>query len=177
MLFARFDCNCHHWATNGLNYYVLAKLLWNRYRDVDEIVEDYCTVGFGPAAETVQRYFEEIERITTAIAEERQRPTPDTIARHYTDEILEKLHRILDEAEQEAGYNAQVKKRVAFLRCGLEYAPICRDYLVAEEIARDGGDKWLWRKYMEELVRRTTWFQQLGPSWVIYVPWLIYWAW
>lgn len=174
MSFARFDCNFHHWATNGLNYYVLARLLWDPYRDVDEIIGDYCAVGFGSAAETIRRYFQAIESITTAIAEERQAPTPDTIARHYTDEALAELHEILLEAERETGYNELVKNRVAFLRRGLEYAPVCRDYLVAKD-ATANGDKWLWRKYMEESVRRTTWFQKLGPSWVIHAPWLIYW--
>jgi len=176
MLFARYDCNFHHWATNGLNYYVLARLLWDPYQNVNEVVDEFCTVGFGPAARTIRRYFDEIERITRAIAAESQRPSSETIARHYTNETLAKLNQILTEAEQIAGYDTLIKERVAFLQRGLEYAPICRDYLVAKDAAED-GDKWQWRTYLEESVRRTTWFQNLGPSWVIHAPWLIYWDW
>ncbi len=174
MLFARFDCNFHHWATNGLNYYVLAKLLWDPNEDVDNIVNDYCTVGFGHAAEEVHAYFNEIEKLTIAIAAERKRPDAYVIALHYTDENIAKLNGLLDEADKAAGNDDMVKKRIAFLRLGLEYAPIGRDYLIAKKEGRD-GDKWQWRTYLEESARRTTWFQKLGPSWAIHAPWLIYW--
>ena len=58
----------------------------------------------------------------------------------------------------------------------MEYAPISRDYLVAKEAGRY-GDKWQWRRYLEESVRRATWLQELGPSWVLHAPWLIYKDW
>ncbi|MFV2066183.1 MAG: DUF4838 domain-containing protein [Pirellulales bacterium] len=176
MLFARYDCNFHHWATNGLNYYVLAKLLWNPHANVEELVDEYCAAGFGPAAETIRRYFDRIEQITNAVAAQRERPSPETIARHYSDDVLAELGKMLDEADQKSGDEALIKERIAFLRKGLEYAPICRDYLVAKEAGRN-GDKWQWRSYLEQSVRRTTWFQNLGPSRVIHAPWLIYWDW
>jgi len=176
MLFARYDCHFLHWATNSLNYYVLAKLLWNPYRDVDALVDEFCTVGFGPAAGVIKRYFDEIETITNAIAAERQRPTSETIVRYYSDETLQKLNGILDEADLAAGYDAVIKERVAFVKKGLEYTPICRDYMLAKDAGRD-GDKWQWRKYLEESVRRATWFQNLGPSRIIHAPWLMYWDW
>jgi hypothetical protein len=173
MMFVDFDCQYQHWATNGLNYYVITKLVGDPHRDVDEIVDEYCTVGFGPAASTVRRYFDETERITNAFAAERQRPTPRTIARHYSDENLARLRAILDQAERAAG-DGIVKQRIAFLRQGLDYAPLSRDYQLAKE-AGVGGDKWQWRKYTEEFVRRVTYFQKLGPSWAIHAPWLLYW--
>lgn len=51
--------------------------------------------------------------------------------------------------------------------------PVCRDYMLAKD-ALKGGNKWDWRAYRERSVRRTTWFHQLGPSWSIHVPWLMY---
>lgn len=33
MMMTDFDCCYQHWATDGLNYYVLAKLLWEAERD------------------------------------------------------------------------------------------------------------------------------------------------
>src|SRR5690606_32167426 len=32
-----------HWALQGLQYYVIAKLTWDPHRDVDEIIDDYTT--------------------------------------------------------------------------------------------------------------------------------------
>ena len=143
---------------------------------LDEIINDYCTVGFGSATEVFHAYFSEIESLTIAVAAERMRPNGHVIAKHYTDGNIGKLNRLLDDADKTAGYDRVVKKRIAFLRQGLEYASISRDYLIAKENGRK-GDKWQWRTYLEESVRRASWFQKLGPSWVIHAPWLIYWDW
>lgn len=173
IVFAQYDCVTGHWGTNGLNYYVLARLLWDPWQDVDGLVEEYCVAGFGPAAGQVRRYFEEIERITTAVAGERDRPGAETMARYYSDESVAGLSAMLDAAGRAAAGDAAIRARIGFLRQGLEYAPICRDYMRARD-ALKGGNKWDWRTYREQSVRRTTWFHQLGPSWSIHVPWLMY---
>jgi hypothetical protein len=173
MMWGTYDCQYQHWATNGLNYYVIAKLVWDPHRNVDEIVDEYCTAGFGPASSTIQRYFDETERLTNAFAAERQRPSAKNVAKHYSEENLSRLRALLDQAEREAG-DGVIRRRVAFLRQGLDYTPLSRDYQLAKD-AGLRGDKWQYRKYTEEAVRRVTYFQKLGPSWAIHAPWLIYW--
>ena len=42
IVFAQYDCVTGHWGTNGLNYYVLARLLWDPWQDVDALVAEYC---------------------------------------------------------------------------------------------------------------------------------------
>jgi Domain of unknown function (DUF4838) len=63
MMGTDFDSCCHNWATQGLNYYVVARLNWNPDQDVDAIVDDYCRAGFGPAAKSVRRYFDRLEAL------------------------------------------------------------------------------------------------------------------
>jgi hypothetical protein len=173
MMWGTYDCQYQHWATNGLNYYVIAKLVWDPHRSVDEIVDEYCTAGFGPASSTIRRYFDELERLTNAFAAERQRPSTKNVAKHYSDANLARLRALLDQAERESG-GGIVRQRIAFLRQGLDYTPVSRDYQVATDNGRR-GDKWQYRIYTEEFTRRLTYFQKLGPSWVIHAPWLIYW--
>lgn len=48
-------------AVNGLNYYVLARLLWNPSLNVNAIVRDYAEHGFGQAAPDVEQYFNRLE--------------------------------------------------------------------------------------------------------------------
>ncbi len=175
-LHADLDCNYQHWAGNGLNYYVATKLLWDPYCDIDAVIRDYCLAGFGPAADEIGKYFKAVEQMTDKIAAERQSAGPDTIARYYTDEALETLNQMLDEAERAAAQDETVLKRIEFLRTALEYAPVCRDYYLADAAACD-GDKWQRRNYYEESVKRATWFQKLGPSWAVHAPWLLYQNW
>ena len=126
-----------------------------------------------PFLEMQRRTDEWQARITTAVAAERQRPGAETMARHYSDEAVSRLSAMLDAADRAAAGDAAIRARIGFLRRGLDYAPICRDYMLARD-ALKGGNKWDWRAYREQSVRRTTWFHQLGPSWSIHVPWLMY---
>ena len=44
----------HHWGTQGLNYYMLARLMWDHTLEPAAIIDDYCRAGFGAAAPTVR---------------------------------------------------------------------------------------------------------------------------
>jgi alpha-glucuronidase len=46
-----------NWGTQGLNYYVLAKMLWDPHRDVDQIIDDYCRAAYGPGAKAMKEYY------------------------------------------------------------------------------------------------------------------------
>ena len=44
-------------ATNGLNLWILAKVLWDPSVDVDQALTLYCRKAFGPAADAMCRYY------------------------------------------------------------------------------------------------------------------------
>jgi hypothetical protein len=46
-----------HWANQGLNFYVGAKLAWNPDEDVDALLDDYFTRFYGRAAVPMRRYW------------------------------------------------------------------------------------------------------------------------
>jgi hypothetical protein len=142
---ADFDCITHDWATRGMVYYALARLLWNPGQPGEEIVADYCRTGFGPAEKPVRRYFEELELATQDIARfstapnagnigqtrEEEIDAPVLTARErwerslpkaFTAERLARMEAALNEARESAGNNETVRKRVDFLRVGLDYA-------------------------------------------------------
>ena len=137
MIAADFDSVMHHWATHGLNYYVLAKLLWDPSADPDAVAQDYCEKGFGPAADHIQRYFDSIQSLTDEIAagygqqQERELRGEEAGAgqklelwQFYTDERLAGLREILERARAAAAGNAVVLERVDFLAFGLRYAEL-----------------------------------------------------
>jgi len=140
-----FDSLAHHWATQGLNYYVLAKLLADPRADVDRIVDEYCRVGFGAAADHVKGYFAQLEKLTDRIAREfpevSKRLTRELELKKrvrwyhmaptwYTTETLEALEVKLDAAERLAEDEA-ARARVRFLRDGLLFAKLRAEALSA----------------------------------------------
>jgi hypothetical protein len=119
MMGTDFDSCCHHWATQGLNYYVVARLHWNPEQDVDAIVEDYCRAGFGPAARSVRRYFGGLEALLDEAAAKKAPP-----ATAFSPEALAGLRKELEHARRDAGGDTTIAKRLAFLELGLRWTEI-----------------------------------------------------
>jgi hypothetical protein len=173
MMFTDFDCNFMHWSTNGINYYVLAELLWDPYQKVDDIVNDYCRAGFGPAAEAIRSYFYQLEKITTNYASRNTYHSyytpgrnPEELAAQYPDKAVADLRARLDEADRLAGNNGLIKKRIQFLRTGLDFTPVIRDYLIARADVRK-GQKDAQAKLDNARSRREAWFKTNGYSWAL----------
>jgi Domain of unknown function (DUF4838) len=127
------DTLFNYWGTNGINYYMLYKLMWNPSLDAKKELNDYCEKGFGKAAPMVKLYFKEVEKITKKTAShnwnwkgEILRGLP-TI---YTPKRLRGLNDILEKAHNIAV--GDDKKRVEFLQEGLEYTKILSDILRAK---------------------------------------------
>lgn len=55
-------------ATNGLLYYLAAKLDWNPNTNLDALLHDYYEKFYGPAAEPMQKYFERLENAASTAA-------------------------------------------------------------------------------------------------------------
>ncbi len=119
MMGTDFDACCHHWATQGLNYYVVARLHWNQDQDVDALIDDYCRAGFGPAALAVRRYFDRLEALMNKAAARKGKA-----AETFSPEALAELKKELDQARKEAGSDADIAKRIAFLDLGLRWTVI-----------------------------------------------------
>ena len=117
MMGTDFDSCCHNWSTQGLNYYVVARLHWNPEQDVDAVVEDYCKSGFGPAAKSIRRYFDRLEQLMNDVAAKQKKPVSA-----FDTKSLAALRKELEEARKEAGNDTAVRKRIEFLELGLRWA-------------------------------------------------------
>jgi hypothetical protein len=133
MIGTDFDSCCHHWATQSLNYYVVARLHWNPEQDVDAIVDDYCLAGFGPAAKSVRRYFEQLELLMDQAAAKKPKP--------WSEKALGNLRKELEQARTDAANDTAIAKRIAFLELGLRWTEIeIRAHaLVADQEKVDGA--------------------------------------
>jgi hypothetical protein len=119
MMGTDLDSCCHHWATQGLNYYVVARLHWNPEQDVGAIVDDYCQAGFGSAARSVRRYFDGLEALMDEAAAKKANP-----ATAFHPKALDRLRKELEQARRDAGSDPAVAKRIAFLQLGLRWTEI-----------------------------------------------------
>jgi hypothetical protein len=132
-----FDSLFNNWATEGLNYYVLAKLNWNPDLEINDIIHDYCKAGFGPAAPDVEAYFKRVDEIGTKLYPRVAElytgdPTKvavsaraDALVEFWTPAVFAELHGLLKHGEEAAAgdsaENQAVRRRIAFLRTGLDW--------------------------------------------------------
>jgi hypothetical protein len=119
MMGTDFDSCTHNWATQGLNYYIVARLHWNPTQDVDVLIDDYCRAGFGPAAKAVRRYFDRLEALMSEAATKKAK-----IMSAFNAEAVAGLRNALEEARKEAGKDPVIRERVAFLELGLRWTEI-----------------------------------------------------
>jgi hypothetical protein len=148
-----FDSCLHNWATHGLDYYLLAKLLWDPEQNVDPLIDDYCRTGFGPAAGPVREYFARIERLTDQIAAGTEpgslRGVDVTVP--FTPGVLSELRGLLDQAEKSSPQDTSILARIAFLRRGLEFTDVqaqaYRFLREESEVDREAAHRVLDRKY------------------------------
>jgi hypothetical protein len=121
MMGTDFDACCHHWATQGLNYYIVARLQWNPEQDVDALIDDYCRAGFGPAAPSVRRY---LDRLETLMNENAARKGKATGGFSPGAPGLANLRKDLEQARKQAGADPAIARRVAFLEIGLRWTEV-----------------------------------------------------
>lgn len=111
-----FDGIVHHWATQGLNYYVIARLHWDVDQNVDAIIDDYCRAGFGPAAGAVRKYFDACERARLEALEKKIKQV-----NVFRPEVLAELRGHLEQARRDVGSDPDCPRRLAFLEIGLRW--------------------------------------------------------
>ena len=146
MKVADFDTCFNHWALSGIDYYVTIRLLWDPSRDVDAIIDDYCQAGWGPAAKPVRQYLDAVERVCDKLAASNQyegyKAHQGLLAAQFSDAFLAELNGYLDAAQKLAGADEKIKQRVDFLRIGVNYAKVNRDFVLARDALKAGeGDK------------------------------------
>jgi len=165
-----FDRLVPNFALDGLNYYVAARLTWNPQTPVEEIVDDYCKTGFGPAAPAVKEYFAAIEQITSRIAAERENDRDDDIAARYTKQDLETLRGLLDRAAGLALEDQTSAARVAFLAEGLDFAEVeAVLYHAVEETKTKKPSETRIEELRKLLDRRRTLRTERRASWAVNV--------
>lgn len=145
------------WATQGPSLYVVARTHLPVDKTVEEILDEYYE-AFGPAKESVRRYFDYWESVTEPITrkhweeiENRYRlQDPDGLnfrtfykAAHeiYTTPVMSEGRRLLRVATERSTGDETASKRVEFLTKGLREAQLTLDAQKAFREFQETGDR------------------------------------
>lgn len=139
MIGTDFDSCKNHWATLGVNYWLLARLLWDPARDADAELSDYLRHAFGAAAPTMLTYSRVLEAATEryAITDHGRgllRYHDRKMYKAFDGPVLDIAGRLLAQAREAATGDPDVLARLDFIGAGLEYVE--RQVAVARHMDR-----------------------------------------
>lgn len=148
-----------NFATNGLDYYVAAKLLWDADLDVDALVGDFYEKAYAEAVEPMSQYHERLERaaVEAGVHLASQRPYDEAL-RLFTPELLAELDDCIAHARAVVR-DPRAQARVEMAAQGLQYTHLVVDYLRAVDKVRRKSAQSPWRdattpEQKEEALRR-----------------------
>ena len=136
MLGTDFDSLVGHYSTQGVYYYLVARLHARPDLSVDDIIREYCS-AFGAAAAEIQEYLTCWEEFTPRFQEEAlkaaelyrsgSRAYLRLLPAVFTDEVLAPAEQLLARAAERVAGLAVETRRVHFLQQGLRHVRLTRD--------------------------------------------------
>ena len=136
-------CTWHnHGASNGLDLYVLGRLLADHTLDTEDLIDEYCEKGFKEAAPAIKKYV----KISEAFCRDYKKSARQgygkdralyfrRVGERFSKRYLDKLNACLKKART-LTHDELALKRIAFMKKGLTYAYMQSDIL---KLAYDVG--------------------------------------
>ena len=142
MLGTDFDACMGHFGSQGINYYVLVRIIADPSRDVAGLIDEYCTSGFGKAAPAIRAYFDRCEEVTKRAAETAFPVSRSENYAHYG-KLFDKRFvddcRVLFYKARLLEDDPTIRRRIDFLEVGLDYAELQGQALVKNYEMTDSG--------------------------------------
>ncbi|MDF2721809.1 MAG: beta-hexosaminidase precursor [Paenibacillus sp.] len=131
-------------ATNGLNFYILSRMLWDVDAQAEEVAADFCSSGFAAAAGSIRAFFQAFaDRWRETGSGLKLAAVPESrlaYAELYDEAFLRRRRQELDRARKEAAADASVLERIEFLQSGLEYTRLyCQALQATLQVYRSCG--------------------------------------
>jgi len=103
-----------NWGANGLGYYVASRILWDldEAENIDRIVDDFLTTAFGPAKQTMTKFYDLINGANKPL---------------LSDDLIGRMYRHLQNARQLTD-TPQIRERINHLILYTRYVELYRNY-------------------------------------------------
>lgn len=142
-----------------LRAYLISKLLWNPYENVDNLIADFLHGYYGAAALPIKRYIDEMrEALLQSGQPLRIFGSPlEAETSYLTPELIARYEGIFDEAEASVASEPEVLERVKIARLPLDYA------IMEQSKKHFAGERGVFRKVNDRWVVRTDIRAKINP--------------
>ena len=128
------------WGQLGINFRLMAPLLWDPQTDPEAVLQEYFALAFGPAAEPMRAFYAALEEGFSA---------PEVHVHHEADlwgpqvltaEVRQRCCTALEQATQLAAGNETVGQRIEPVAAAYDYARLRVETLTQEKTWLEAGD-------------------------------------
>ena len=119
-----FEGETDHYLFQYLNFYIFSKVGWNNSSDVDVILKEHFNLMFGPAASAMQEAYDILENCWLKIYARAGSQDSDKVdypneierwTKIYDEKVMERLSRLLKQAEKQTRNDRESQARVRFM--------------------------------------------------------------
>jgi hypothetical protein len=165
-------------STNGPNYYVTGKLLWNTSENENQILSDFFEKGFGRSAPVMRSFHERMEKAWADATRGGHDVTCNSIkdqglAELFNEELMKRCTSDLDEAWKTAETET-IRKRVEFYQKGLQYTQLTVDAVAAAKALVTNPTRQLVEAALAAITRRQKFAEDLKNDYVLPYFWFRY---
>lgn len=127
-MYAAYDILIPNWGTMGHTYYVLAELLWDVDKPLNDILKEYLAAAYGPGQDKMREYYQELGSITDELFNSRKVDVAGWKAggevaavQIYSGKRWARLKQLLKEARQQVGAYPMGLKMLDMHEQGMEF--------------------------------------------------------
>lgn len=126
-------------ATNALDLYVFFALMNNPSRDPGEVVDEFCTLAYGPGAPTMKEFYALAEK-TFMTRDSKPWQEYAEVARWYDDAFFKQAEKLIATAlEQAKGADPTYIQRIELAKDALEHTKNMVEFIQCAAALRDCG--------------------------------------
>lgn len=125
-----------------LRQWVLARKLWNPKLDDRQVLDEFLTGYYHEAAPAVKAYIQKLDGLAKGRFIQMTNPP---LAAFLTTEFLADAYQLITKAENEAGADAEVARRLMPIRASILYG-IVRDWSIRRQHSEMAGKSWPFRE-------------------------------
>jgi hypothetical protein len=140
-----------------LRSYLISKLLWDPYMDVDSVMNDFLNGYYGAGGKHIRQYIDEMRAaLISSNKPLRIFGSPNEAANSYlTPSLIERYKQIFDKAEQAVAGDPEILERVRIARLPLNFAMMeqaKKNFIGDHGIFIKTGEQWVVRPEIRSMI-------------------------
>jgi len=169
-----FDTWGNHFATDGVNVFVILRIMWDPEQDVEALVREYCDNAYGRCGGLAHQYLMRCKAIREEIKKAQGLPRRDqdwvgTLGRFFDEQAIQDLDRLAEQMQAASRQDAdQFRRRVEVFLKGHAYTRLQAAVIRLNDKKNKTVEEY--NRLISLVAEKEQFIENLGPTWAVCAP-------